>query len=373
MKFQCEKYVLDAAVATASRAAAAKSPVTALEGLLLEASLEGGIRITGYDLKKGIYSDIPADVSEAGNIVLPAKIFGDIVRKLPDGIVSLYADKNNSTHINCGKADYDIMGSDGADFPDLPDMEEHTTDLFIRQDRFGQMIRETAFAISDNESRPIYTGELIECNQGRVTMVALDGYRLAIRRENAESCSEESCSVIVPGSALSDVEKLCTSEEDSVRISVGLKHVCFKLNRTTLISRKLEGEFLDYHKAVPEKISIPLKAQRTELIRCADRVSLIIDDRSKNPLRFRFGSGNVNFCSATLLGRAEANGILEGDGRNTVLGLNNGYLLQALKAAPADKLLINIKDSNSPIVFLPEDESDGFAYMILPIRLRAEE
>ena len=372
MKFQCEKYLLDAAVATASRAVAAKSPVTALEGLLLEATVEGGVRITGYDLKKGIYTDLPADVSKPGNIVLGAKIFGEIVRKLPDGIVTLSSDDRFLTHINCGKADYDIMGSDAMDYPELPDLDEHTVDLTIRQDILGSMIRQTNFAVSDNEARPIYTGELLECNNGRLTMVALDGYRLAIRRENAEECSEESCSVIIPGNALNDVEKLCTDPEGIVRLSIGLKHLRFRLNGTTLISRKLEGQFLDYHKAVPSEFPIRLLCKRTELLRCADRVSLIIDDKTKNPLRCCFGDNNLNISSATPLGRAEDNCYVEGFGLDTVIGLNNSYLLQALKAAPAEDLTVNLIDGSKPCVFLPVTEQDRFAYMILPVRLRAD-
>lgn len=373
MKFQCEKYVLDAAVATASRAAASKSPVAALEGLLLEASVEGGVRITGYDLKKGIYTDIPADVSKAGSIVLTARIFGEIVRKLPDGIVTLTADDNQKTHISCGKADYDIIGSDPQDFPELPDMDEHTSDIIMKQAVFGKMIRETAFAVSDNESRPIYTGELLECAENRLTMVALDGYRLALRRESVESCSDESCTVIIPGSALNDVEKLCTSDEDTVKLSIGMKHVCFRLNNTTLISRKLEGEFLNYKKTVPTEFAICLKGERDEMVRCVDRVSLIIDDRAKNPLRCCFGNGNLNITAATPRGRAEDNCAFEGDGRGTVMGFNNIYLLQALKAAPAARLLVNINNGSSPCVLKPEDENDSFIYMILPVRLRAGE
>ncbi len=373
MKLQCEKYILDAAVATASRAAASKSSNPALEGLLLEASVAGGVRITGYDLKKGIYTDVPADVSEAGSIVLPAKIFGEIVRKLPDGIVTLVSAKNYNTHINCGKADYDIMGMDPEDYPALPDMDAHTIDITMKQDVLGRMIRETDFAVSDNEARPIYTGEYMECAEGRMTIVALDGYRMAVRREEVESCSEENCSVIIPGSALADVEKLCTAEDGSVRISIGVKHTSFRLNDTTLISRKLEGEFLNYKKTLPTEFAIRLKAERTALIRCADRVSLMIDGQSKNPLRCRFGAGNLNITTANATGRAEDNCPIEGDGKDTVMGFNSSYLLQALKAAPADKLLVGINNANSPCVLMPEDENDSFTYMILPVRLRAEE
>lgn len=248
MKFQCERYLLDDAVSIASRAAASKSPNPSLEGLLIEASVAGGIRITGFDLRKGIYTDIDADVSEAGSVVLIAKIFSDIVHKLPDGIVTIDTAPNLNTHISCGKAEYDIMGLDATDYPEIPDMEDHTTDIVIKQEMFGQMIRETSFSVANVEIRPIYTGELIEVEQGRMTMVALDGYRMAVRREDVVSCSAESCSVVVPGNALSDVEKLCTAVDGEVRISIGVNHICFRLNKTTILSRKLEGEFLNYKK-----------------------------------------------------------------------------------------------------------------------------
>ena len=372
MKFQCEKYSLDFGVATASRAAAVKSPIPALEGLLLQAS-QGGLRISGYDLKKGIYADMDADVSESGAIVLPAKMFGEIVRKLPDGIVTVTSDKNNKTHINCLQADYDIMGSDAEDYPELPDRESVTKNIVMQQTLFGTMIRQTNFAVSDNEARPVYTGELLECDGEKLTVVALDGYRLALRREKNYEGGAEPCSVIVPGNVLNDVEKLCVEENAPIWICVGQKYVHFSANHVTVITRKLDGEFLNYHKAVPSEFAFRLKAQRTELIRCVDRVGLMIDDKAKNPLRCQFGNGRLNITSNTALGRAEDNCVIEGDGGDTVIGFNNSYLLQALKAAPADRLLLNITNGSSPIVLLPEDENDSFQYMILPVRLRAGE
>ena len=373
MKFQCEKFVLDNGVATASRAAAVKSPIPALEGLLLQAS-EGGLRISGYDLKKGIYTDLEADVSESGAIVLPAKMFGDIVRKLPDGVVTVTTDKNMKTHIHCLQADYDIMGTDAEDYPALPDRESITKNIVMPQGIFGAMIRQTNFAVSDNEARPIYTGELLECDGEKLTMVALDGYRLALRREKiAEGMAADPCSVIVPGNVLSDVEKLCVNEQGPVCVCAGQKFVHFITNNVTVITRKLDGEFLNYHKAVPTEFAFSMKAQRTELIRCADRVGLMIDDKAKNPIRCQFGDGKLNITANTALGRAEDNCVIDGDGGETVIGFNNNYLLQALKAAPADRLLLHITNGSSPIVILPEDENDRFQYMILPVRLRAGE
>ena len=369
MKFTCEKYLLSLAVSTAGRAAASKSPIPALEGLLVEAG-EAGVRVTGFDLKKGIYTNFAADVAETGSVVLSAKLFGDIVRKLPDGIVSVSGDENNCVRIVCGNADYSVIGTPAEDYPELPSMDRGST-VTVGQEILSGMIAQTSFAISTNESRPVYTGALLEVENGVLTMVTVDGFRLALRREPVGSCDVDSLRFIVPGSALSDVEKICISPEEDVRITVGSKHVSFSVGDTVLISRRLEGDFLNYRKTVPFEFPVQLKAQRADLIRCADRVSLIIDDRSKNPLRCRFGDGQLSITCATPLGRAEDVCPVEGNGGDMVIGFNNSYLLDALKAAPAEVLQVNLGNGSSPCVLTPEDGSDKFLYMILPVRLRA--
>ena len=369
MKFTCEKYLLSLAVATAGRAAAAKSPIPAMEGLLIEAG--HNVRITGYDLKKGIYTTFEADVDVPGSVVLSAKLFGDIVRKLPDGIVTVCADEYNAVNISCGNADYNISGTASDDYPELPSLDYSST-LSLSQEVFSRMIAETSFAISTNESRPVYTGALLEVENDVLTMVAVDGYRMALRREAVEKCDVESLRFIVPGAALSDLEKICMSPEEPVKISVGSKHVSFSVGDTVLISRRLEGEFLNYRKTVPADFPLKLKAARADVIRCADRVSLIIDDRSKNPLRCVFGENLLTITCSTPLGRAEDCCPLEGDGGGMIVGFNNSYLMDALKAAPAEKLIINIVNGSSPCVITPEDGGDNFLYMILPVRLRAE-
>jgi DNA polymerase-3 subunit beta len=369
MKFTCEKYLLSLAVSTAGRAAASKSPIPALEGLLLEA-MESGVRITGFDLKKGIYTNFAADVSAPGSVVLPAKLLGDIVRKLPDGIVTVASDEYNSVNIVCGNADYNVVGTPSEDYPELPSMD-HGSSVTVSQETLSGMIAQTGFAISTNESRPVYTGALLEVEEGILTMVAVDGYRLALRKEKVEACDVDILRFIVPGSALSDVEKICISPEENVIITVGSKHVSFSVGDTVLISRRLEGDFLNYRKTVPFEFPVQLKAARTDLIRCAERVSIIISEQTKNPLRCRFGDGELLISCATPLGRAEDSCPLEGSGGDMVVGFNNSYLLDALKAAPAEKLTVNLISGSSPCVITPEDGTDRFLYMILPVRLRA--
>ena len=368
MKFSCEKAELLSAVSITARAASPRSPIPALEGILLEAGTDW-LKLTGYDLKKGIYTTLPASVTEPGSIVLSARVFGNIVNSLPDGMVTLQTDGQN-TSIRCGSAAFNIIGSDAADYPELPEIDGQAG-VSLPQDLLSKMIRQTIFAVSDNESRPVYTGELFEIGEGRLTIVAVDGYRLALRRESVEGIDGE-YDFIVPGSALSDLEKLCGDTEDEVRISLGSKHISFRLGETVLISRRLEGEFLNYKKTVPTDFSVKVLADRAGLQRTIERVSLVIDDRIKNPLRCVFGGDEVRFACATSVGKAEDVFPVEGDGGGLEIGFNNRYLLDALKAAPAEEVRVCLNTSSSPCVFLPAEETDEFLYMVLPVRLKQE-
>ena len=210
MKFSCEKHILQAAVAVCARAAAAKSPIPTLEGVLLEAGER--LRVTGYDLKKGIYTTVEADVSEPGSIVLDAKLFGEMVRRMPDGMVTIFSDEDNKTTVKCGKTEFSFMGMDSGEYPELPSVDGIRS-YKINQGVLKSMINQTMFAISDNDSRPVYTGSLFEVEAGTLAMVSVDGYRLAIRREHIEG-PEEHNEFIVPGTALSDIERISASESD---------------------------------------------------------------------------------------------------------------------------------------------------------------
>lgn len=368
MKFTCEKYLLQSAVANTSRAAAAKSPNPALEGLLIEAT--NGVKITGYDLVKGVYTSFAADVAEAGSIVLTARLFENIVRSLPDGIVTISSESNNMTRIVCGNADFSIMGIDAENFPELPAVDNQKS-IKIPQKTMKEMINQTIFAVSDNEARPVYTGALFEISDGRLTVVSVDGYRLAMRKELIETIGEQEFCFIAPGAALHDLEKMCADTDESVTIVLGAKNISFSLENYVLITRRLEGEFLDYKKAIPTEYTYHLEVKRSEMLRAVDRVSLIIDDRIKNPLRCVFGVDKVNMYCITALGRGEDICEYRGDGGNIEIGFNNRYLQDALKAAPAEEMAVCLSSGSSPCVIVPTDGSDKFLYMILPVRLKA--
>ena len=367
MKFTCEKYLLQTAVATASRAAASKSPNPSLEGLLIEAA--NGVKITGYDLVKGIYTSFPADVAEPGSVVITARLFDSIVRSLPEDIVTVVSDDNNMTRITCGNADFSIMGMYSDSYPELPSVE-HQKSVALPQNTLRDMIDETIFAVSDNEARPVYTGALFEIEGGKLTVVAVDGYRLAMRRETPEASTMDDCSFIAPGTALLDLEKMCADSEEPVKIIVGAKHISFSVENCVLITRRLEGEFLDYKKAIPPDFQYRLKISRQEFLHAVDRVSLIIDDRVKNPLRCTFGHGKLSMFCMTGVGKGEDVCGFEGDGGDHEIGFNNRYLQDALKAAPSDELEICLNNGSSPCVIVPRDGSDKFLYMTLPVRLK---
>ncbi len=371
MKFSCEKYLLQAAIMTASRAAAAKSPIPTLEGLLIQAGATG-ISVTGYDLKKGIYTTLEADVAAQGEAVFGAKLFVEMIRRLPDGVVTIEVDADNSAKIQCGRSEYTFIAMDADEYPELP-VVDYDQAVGVPQKLLRQMLNETLFAVSTNESRPVYMGSLFEIENGLLTIVSVDGYRLALRRESLQECAAEGLHFIVPGTALADVERICADEEEPVLISLGKKHVSFTVDKTVVISRRLEGEFLNYKKAIPETFRSTMKIDRSEFLSIVDRVSIIVDEKVKNPIRLTFSDGNIHFLCATPVGRAEDVCPCEGSGEDVEIGFNDKYLRDALRAAPADELNICINTGSSPCVLFPADESDKFAYMILPVRLRAGE
>lgn len=369
MKFSCDKNELSAAIVKASRSCAQKSSIPALEGLLIEAG--NRVTVTGFDLKRGIYTTIDADIPEPGSIVLSTRLFGEIIRRLPDGEVTITSSKDFNTTISCGKSEFKIMGLDPEDYPLLPDVDCRNT-LSLPQGTLRAMINETLFAVSDNEARPVYTGTLFDVAEDELTMVSIDGYRLALRKEALEKCDMEKGSFIVPGYALSDVEKICMDETEPVTIHVGEKHISFRAGDTVLISRRIDGEFLNYKKSIPNQFGIKVNVKRTELAKVVDRVGLIILDKIKSPLRFTFDYDMIKILCSTSVGNAEDICFSSGDGQGLEIGFNNRYMMDALKNAPADELTLCLNSGSTPCVITAADGSDKFTYMILPVRLRAD-
>ena len=370
MKFSCEKALLQAAISTTSRAVSPKSSIPALEGILLEAGSD--LRLTGYNLETGIRTIVPADIREEGTLVLGARLFGEIVRKLPDDIVT-FQSENYMVNIKCGMSEFNILGTDPEEFPELPTVE-YQNSLILPQSRLKAMISQTLFAVSDNESRPIHTGSLFEVDSEGLTIVPVDGYRLALRHESIDKKEgAETFSFVVPGAALSEVEKICSDVDEPASVTQGARHVMFKVGDTMLVSRRLEGEFLAYRQAIPRNNTIHVEGDTRALLSSIDRVSLIISDKLKSPLRCVFDSNLLKISTKTAIGDAYDECPLSGDVGGLEIGFNNKYLMDALKAAPADKVRLELTTGVSPCVILPTEGEENFLYMVLPVRLKAGE
>ena len=370
MKFVCEKALLQAAISTSSRAVSPKSSIPALEGILVEA--QNDLRLTGYNLETGIRTVVPAEIKETGSLVLSARLFGDIIRKLPDDMVSFSSEKY-TVNIKCGMSEFNILATDAEEFPELPTVEYQNT-FEIRQSSLKAMISQTLFAVSDNESRPIHTGSLFEVDENGLTIVSVDGYRLALRHESIEKKEgQDAFFFVVPGAALSEVEKICSDVEEIASVTQGARHIMFKVGPTMLVARRLEGEFLAYRQAVPRNNPIQIEGETRALLSCIDRVSLIISDKLKSPLRCVFEENVLKISTKTAIGDAYDICGVSGDGKGLEIGFNNKYLMDALKAAPSDRVRLELSSGVSPCVILPDDGSDNFLYMVLPVRIKAGE
>ena len=371
MKFTCEKSFLQEAVNISSQTVSSKSTIAALEGLLLEAGSD--LHITGYDMKTGIRTVVPADVTEPGSIVLNSRLFVDIIRKLPDDIISVVSDDNMMTTITCGMSRFNIMGIDSIDYPELPEVDSQSS-VYILEKTLKTMIAQTNFAVSTNEARPIHTGSLFSIEDAMLTLVSVDGYRLALRKEPLAASDLEKISFVVPGAALNQVERIASDkEEGTVKITLGLKHIMFTIGSTVLVSRRLEGEFLNYKNAIPKTFKYSVEVEKGDFIASVERVSLIINDKNKSPVRCKFGDGILRMRTNTPLGSAADECAVKGSGEDTVIGFNNRYMIDAAKAVPADSFNIQINSGLTPAIIVPTDGSENFLYMILPVRLQSYE
>ena len=368
MKFSCEKILLQSAVNTASRAVSTKSSIPALEGLLLQAGAQ--LTVSGYNMQTGIRTTLEADVTEEGSLVLPAKLFGEIIRRLPDDVVTFSSTKDLTVTLTCGDAAFNILALSPDDYPDLPEVEDQYS-IRIQQNILRSMIGETSFAISTDETRPIHTGSLFEIEENSLTIVSVDGFRLALRREPLDGgVTGGSFHFVAPGSALNEVEKICEDTDEQAVITLGNRHLLFEVGPTQLICRRLEGEFLDYKSAIPRSNPIAVTAETRTMINSIDRVSVVISDKQKSPVRCIFQENRVLMSAKTANGEAKDICPIAGDGTGLEIGFNNRYLLEALKYAPADAVRIELNTGISPCIITPVEGEERFLYMVLPVRLK---
>lgn len=370
MKFTCEKALLVSAISVASRTVAPKSAIPSLEGLLVKAGVK--VMLTGYNLETGITVGVPADIAEPGECIMPARLFFDIIRKLPDDEVTVSVDESFRVSIRGGISSFTITAMTAEDYPELPDVESEKG-IPVPQRELREMISGTIFSASENMARPIHTGCLFEIADESVTVVAVDGYRLALRRYIPVQPLERTVKFVAPAAALKEVEKILDDTDDPAVIYLGTKHILFMIGDATLVCRILEGEFLDWRRVLPQNNPIKVAANVREVTDSIERVSLVISEKIKSPVRCTFGHNTADFRTTSTIGEAHDMCSTAGDGKDLEIGFNSRYLLDALRAVPTPEVSLELINGLSPIVLNPCDGSGKFSYMVLPVRLKAGE
>ena len=370
LKFTCEKALLSSAIATASRTVAPKSAIPALEGILIRAGLK--LSVSGYNLETGVTATIEADIPESGECVMPARLFFDIIRKLPDEEVTVSVDEAFRVTVTCGIAKFTFTAMSAEDYPELPDVESEKG-VMLPQTQLKEMISGTIFAVSENQARPIHTGCLFEVEEDSITVIAVDGYRLALRRWTPEGGIGRQMKFVAPAAALKEVEKILTDSDDDCTFYLGTKHILFTIGEATLVCRILEGEFLDWRRVLPENNPIKLAANVSAITDSIERVSLVISEKLKSPVRCTFGDQTADFRTVSTIGAAHDVCQIAGDGKDLEIGFNCRYLLDALRAVPDGECMLELSNGLSPIVLTPCDDTRRYSYMVLPVRLKAGE
>ena len=371
MKFLCEKDTLVAALSVSLQTVAPKSTIPALEGIYIHAGED--LYISGYNLETGITVTVHAEIQEYGKCIMPARLFFDIIRKLPGDDVRVEVDEKFKVTIQSGISLFTITAMTAEDYPEIPEVE-FSNAVKLPQNKLKAMIGGTLFAVSEDRSRrPIYTGALIEVEENSITMVSVDGFRLAMRRYFPEEPTGRQMKFVVPAAALKEVEKILNDTDEEASFTLGRKHICFEVDNVSLICRRLEGEFGDWTSFMPKESPIELEAARTTLTASIDRVGLLVSEKFKSPVRCRFGSDTADFRMSTTIGEAHDVCSVKGEGKELEIGFNCRYLIDALRASDGEKVLLKLSNGLSPIVIAPSDGSDSFAYMVLPVRLKADE
>ncbi|MBQ7741062.1 MAG: DNA polymerase III subunit beta [Eubacterium sp.] len=369
MKFTCSTKELNTACNNVIRAVSTKVTIPTIKGILMECSNDT-LSLTGYDFEFGINTIIEANVSEIGEIVIDAKVLCDILRKLNDENVSI---ETNGTAVSIisGAAQYNITGIDAEDYPELPSVNGGFP-LELNQQLLYSMIMQTVFAVADTEnSKPVYTGLKFDMAKDELTLVGVDGYRLAIRKEKVNYDGDE-ITFIVPKKTIRELIKLMNTESDkNVSVSIGKRHIVFEVENYSIISRLLDGEFLDYKSAVPKVISTTVLINTNRAVDCIERTLPVIENNQKNPIRCLFEGDQMRVSTVSSLGRVVDYTNANTSGDRVEIGFNSKFMLDALNAADTDEVRIELAGPVSPVKVMPI-EGDSFLFLVLPMRLKNE-
>ena len=366
MFFSVERTKLLEAVLKLQSVVGSKTSMPVLEGILISCE-QGKITLVSYNLEMGMKKEIYAKCEQEGDIVINAHLLSDILRRMNGMQVEISADEKLNCNIKCGEATFDIMGMAATDFPEIPSVSKNES-FEIEGNLLVQMKKGTSFAAAQNEgNKPILTGINVSVKDNFLQFVAIDGYRLAIKREPVKQIKD--LEFTVSSKSLNEVVKLIDEQSEKVEISVSDRLISFEIDGYTFISRLLEGEFVNYQKTLPKEHKQRVVVNTRDLIDTIERVSLLISESFTTPIRCYFNELNVVFTCATSMGRATETFNTKLEGENFEIGINSHYLLDALKAIKDENIQILFNGANAGVLITPTD-GDNFKYMIMPMRLK---
>lgn len=364
MNFSCSKQDLLEAINTVQKAVMTKATMPILEGIYIEA--DNSLKLVGNCFDMGIECTVNADIKESGSIVLNSRMFGDIVRRLPDSEVFLQVKENFVVVIECDNSYFEIKGLSPEGYPMLPNVEEEKK-ISVPQSSLRDMIRRTIYAISSDENRKILTGSLVEVNDGDITMVSLDGFRLAVAKTIVTE--DVSFSAVIPGKNLGEIYKILDQTDDKVKITLSKNQALFEFGDCRIISKLLDGEYMNYRSFIPEQFETKIEINVKEMTESIERASLITSDDKRYPVKLIINDDKMLITSSTELGISKEQIDVNIDGNNLTIGFNPRYLLDSLKVIDDEKVEISFSSSVGPCVIKPI-VGDKFIFMILPVRIR---
>ena len=363
MKLVCSKSNLLTGVQIVSKAVPSKTTMSILECILIDAT-QGQIKLTANDMEIGIETVIDGEVVEKGIIALDAKIFSDIVRKLPDSDITIETDSSFKTTITCEKAKFNIIGKSGEDFSYLPEIERNDS-IVVSQFTLKEVVRQTIFSIADNDNNKLMTGELFEINEDELKVVSLDGHRISIRKIKLKN-SYGNKKVVVPGKTLSEISKILSGDTDKdVNIFFTDKHVLFEFDQTIVVSRLIEGEYFRIEQMLSSDYETKVKVNKRELLDCIDRATLLIKEGDKKPIIINITDQDMELKINSTVGSMDESMDIQKSGKDLMIGFNPKFMIDALRVIDDEEIDMYLVNPKAPCFI--KDAEEQYIYLILPV------
>lgn len=368
MKFTCNQQTLSKALNTVSKAVSNRTTLPILKGILLEAKEDNKLVLTASDLEISIKKEIDVNIGEKGAAVVVSKLFGDIIRKLPNEEISIESTEDNSISIKTSSSEFKVLSFPVDEFPKIGDKEEIKESLIFDRDIFNEMVGKTSFAASIDESKGVLVGILTEIGYDMVTMVALDGFRLALANENMTSTSENK--FIISAKIMNEISKIVSDDDDEgdIRISLGEKRAVFNIGTTEVVLRIMEGEFIKYKDIIPHDSIINVTIDRAILLESIERASLLAKEGKNNLIKMTLKDNMMTITSRSEEGNVKEEIAIEKTGNDLEIGFNSKYVMDVLKSISDEAISMNFKTGTSPCVVKPVN-GNAYEYLILPVRI----